>query len=68
MPADQTRNGALMAVAAMVCVQLGLAVAVTLIDDIGVEGVAWLRLAWAGILFLVIVRPRRAAFTRNSFL
>ncbi|STZ44041.1 drug/metabolite transporter permease [Mycolicibacterium gilvum] len=57
-----------MAVAAMLCVQLGLAVAVTLIDDIGVEGVAWLRLAWAGILFLIIVRPRRTAFTRNSFL
>lgn len=68
MPTDQARTGALMAVAAMVCVQLGLAVAVTLIDDIGVEGVAWLRLAWAGILFLIIVRPRRAAFTRNSFL
>ncbi|MCH9708146.1 MAG: EamA family transporter, partial [Actinomycetia bacterium] len=46
----------------------GLAIAVTLIDDIGVEGVAWLRLAWAGILLLIIVRPRRAAFTRNSFL
>ncbi len=57
-----------MALGAMVCVQLGLAIAVTLIDDIGVEGVAWLRLAWAGILLLIIVRPRRAAFTRNSFL
>ncbi|ADT99092.1 MULTISPECIES: EamA family transporter [Mycolicibacterium] len=68
MPTDQARTGALMAVAAMLCVQLGLAVAVTLIDDIGVEGVAWLRLAWAGILFLIIVRPRRTAFTRNSFL
>ena len=57
-----------MAVSAMACIQLGLAVAVTLIDDIGVEGVAWLRLAWAGILLLIIVRPRRAAFTRRSFL
>lgn len=65
---DQTRVGTLMALAAMVCVQLGLAIAVTLIDDIGVEGAAWLRLAWAGILLLAIVRPRRAAFTRNSFL
>jgi inner membrane transporter RhtA len=26
-----------------------------------------LRLAWAGILLLLIVRPRRAAFTRSSF-
>lgn len=57
-----------MAVGAMACVQLGLAVAVTLIDDIGVQGVAWLRLAWAGILLVVIVRPRRMAFTRRSFL
>jgi inner membrane transporter RhtA len=56
-----------MAVGSMFCVQLGLAVAVRLIEDIGVEGAAWLRLVWAGILLLVIVRPRRAAFTRNSF-
>ena len=65
---DQARTGAFMALGSMVCVQFGLAIAVTLIDDIGVEGAAWLRLAWAGILLLVIVRPRRAAFTRNSFL
>ena len=51
----------------MLCVQVGLAIAVTLIDDIGVEGAAWLRLAWAGILLLLIVRPKRAAFTRSSF-
>ncbi len=65
---DQARTGALMAVGSMVCVQLGLAIAVTLIDDIGVEGVAWLRLAWAGVLLLLLVRPRRSAFTRRSFL
>lgn len=56
-----------MALGSMVCVQLGLAVAVTLINDIGVEGAAWLRLVWAGILILVVVRPRRAAFTGKSF-
>jgi inner membrane transporter RhtA len=68
MATDQARTGAFMAVGSMVCVQLGLAIVVTMIDDIGVEGAAWLRLAWAGILFLIIVRPRRAAFSRNSFL
>ncbi len=68
MTTDQARTGAFMALGSMVCVQFGLAIAVSLIDDIGVEGAAWLRLAWAGILLLVIVRPRRAAFTRNSFL
>ena len=64
---SQARTGASMAVAAMLCVQTGLALAVTLIDRIGVEGAAWLRLAWAGVLMLVIVRPRRAAFTWATF-
>ncbi|WP_159234730.1 EamA family transporter [Mycolicibacterium vanbaalenii] len=68
MSTEQARTGAFMALGAMVCLQLGLAVAVSLIDDIGVDGVAWLRLVWAGILLLVIVRPRRAVFTRRSFL
>jgi inner membrane transporter RhtA len=66
--ANPARSGAFMAMGSMLCVQLGLAVAVTLIDQIGVEGAAWLRLAWAGILLLVIVRPRPVAFTRSSFL
>jgi inner membrane transporter RhtA len=51
----------------MVSAQLGLAVAVGLIDRIGAEGAAWLRLAWAGVLFAVVVRPRRAAFIRATF-
>jgi inner membrane transporter RhtA len=67
MTDNQARPGAFMAMASMACVQVGLAIAVTLIDEIGVEGAAWLRLAWAGILMLVIVRPRPAAFTRKSF-
>ena len=57
---NQARTGALMAMGSMLCVQVGLAIAVTLIDRIGVEGAAWLRLAWAGLLMLVIVRPRVA--------
>src|SRR4029078_11383346 len=43
-------------------------IAVTLIDRVGVEGAAWLRLAWAGALMLVIVRPRAAALTRSAIL
>jgi inner membrane transporter RhtA len=58
--------GTSMAVASMLCVQIGLAVAVGLIDDIGAEGAAWLRLAWAGVLLLVIVRPRRSDFPDNT--
>jgi inner membrane transporter RhtA len=64
---DKARSGALMAMGSMLCVQVGLAIAVTLIDRIGVEGAAWLRLAWAGVLMLVIVRPRFAAFTWATF-
>lgn len=57
-----------MALGSMLCVQLGLALSLGLIDRIGVEGAAWLRLAWAGVLLLLIVRPRRTAFTRSTFL
>ena len=64
---NHARTGALMAMGSMLCVQVGLAIAVTLIDRIGVEGAAWLRLAWAGVLMLVIVRPRVAAFTWATF-
>jgi inner membrane transporter RhtA len=64
---NQARTGAFMAMGSMLCVQVGLAIAVTLIDQIGVEGAAWLRLAWAGVLLLVLVRPRPVAFTRSTF-
>src|ERR1700682_5088115 len=56
-----------MAMASMLCVQVGLAISIGLIDRIGVEGAAWLRLAWAGVLFLIVVRPRPAPFTRSTF-
>ena len=65
---NQARTGAIMAMGSMLCVQVGLAIAVTLIDQIGVEGAAWLRLAWAGVILLLLVRPRAVAFTRSSFL
>jgi inner membrane transporter RhtA len=62
------RTGASLAISAMLCVQLGIAVSVGLFDDLGAEGVAALRLAWAGILLLVLVRPRPSAFTRSGLL
>jgi inner membrane transporter RhtA len=62
------RTGVLMATGSMLCVQVGLALSLGLVDRIGVEGAAWLRLAWAGALLLVIVRPRPSAFTRTTFL
>jgi inner membrane transporter RhtA len=60
------RAGAGMALAAMVCVQIGIAASVGLFDDVGADGAAALRLAWAGVLLLVLVRPRPSAFTRRG--
>ena len=67
MTSSPARSGASMAVASMLCVQLGLAASVGLIDDVGAAGAAWLRLFWAGVLLLVIVRPRPALFDREAF-
>jgi len=56
----------MMATTSMLCVQLGLAVSVGLIDRMGAEGAAWLRLVWAGALFLVLGRPWRIRVTRSA--
>ncbi|MBM2619427.1 EamA family transporter [Actinoplanes sp. LDG1-06] len=56
------RSGTSMAVAAMLTVQLSVAGAVGLIDRIGAEGAAWLRLCAAGLLLIVLVRPRLRSF------
>jgi inner membrane transporter RhtA len=65
---NQARAGVLMATGSMLCVQVGLALSIGLIGQIGVEGAAWLRLTWAGVLLLIVVRPRPSAFTRTTFL
>lgn len=57
-----------MAVGSMLCVQLGIAASVGLFDQVGPEGTAALRLAWAGVLLLVLVRPRPSDFTRSALL
>ena len=64
---NQARTGVLMASGSMLCVQVGLALSLGLIEQIGAEGAAWLRLAWAGVLLLIIVRPRPSAFSRATF-
>jgi inner membrane transporter RhtA len=68
MTTNQVRTGVLMATGSMACVQIGLALAIGLMDQIGSAGAAWLRLAWAGLILLAVVRPRRAAFTRSTFM
>ena len=57
-----------MAVGSMSCVQIGLAVSVDLFDKVGPQGAAWLRLVWAGVLLLVLVRPRPSQFPRGILL
>ena len=59
---NAVRNGTSMAVAAMLTVQVSVAGAVGLIDRIGAPGAAWLRLSAAGLLLLVLVRPRLRSF------
>jgi inner membrane transporter RhtA len=61
-----SRVGASMAVTSMLCVQLGLAVSIGLIERLGAEGVGWLRLCWAGVILLAVARPRLSDFTRTS--
>jgi inner membrane transporter RhtA len=70
-PRTAARTGAGFALASMTCVQLGLAVSVGLAGEIGALGVAWLRLAWAGVLLLVLAHPAvtgaiRAALRRAA--
>lgn len=57
-----------MAVTSMFCVQLGLGVSVPLLDELGPLGIVWLRLGWAALLLLVLIRPRRSDFTRKDLL
>jgi inner membrane transporter RhtA len=66
MTGNPARTGTLMAIASMTLVQLGLAVAVGLVDEIGAEGAAWLRLAWAGLLLPLLVRPRLRGLDRSA--
>ncbi len=47
-----------LAVGAMLSVQLGAAVSISLFDSIGASGAAWLRLLLGGIGFILIARPR----------
>jgi inner membrane transporter RhtA len=50
----------------MTCVQLGAAVSVDLLDQSGAATIAWLRLAWAGVLMFLIARPRWSTLSRTT--
>jgi inner membrane transporter RhtA len=57
-----------MAVLSMLCVQLGLAASVGLAGRVGPLETGWLRLAGAGLVLLVIVRPRPSHFSKAGLL
>ncbi len=47
-----------LAVVAMFSIQMGSALSISLFDDIGPAGTAWLRLALGAVILWIIVRPR----------
>ena len=61
-------GGAVMAVGSMSCVQLGLAISAHLLDQLGPLDIVGLRLGWAGVLLLILVRPRPRDFTGPDLL
>ncbi|MCA2214913.1 EamA family transporter [Jidongwangia harbinensis] len=68
MTGNPARTGTLLAIASMLLVQLGLAASIGLIDELGAEGAAWLRLAWAGLLLPLLVRPSLRRLDRSALL
>ncbi|WP_063770093.1 EamA family transporter [Streptacidiphilus melanogenes] len=66
-PRRAARTGTLMGVASMSTVQLGAALTVPMFATLGVLGTAGMRLVWAGIVLLVLVRPRRRDFEGRDF-
>jgi inner membrane transporter RhtA len=57
-----------MVLASMSTVQLGLALSAQLLVQLGAAGTAGLRMAWAGLLLVVLVRPRLRDFARRDLL
>jgi inner membrane transporter RhtA len=63
---SSTRLGTGMAAGSMLTVQIGLALSVGLIHDVGAGGAGWLRLVWAALIFLAVVRPRASDLSRET--
>lgn len=53
-------------VAAMFLVQIGVAASTPMFDVLGPAGTGWLRLCWAAVILLVVVRPRIRSIPRGS--
>jgi inner membrane transporter RhtA len=57
-----------LAVIAMVSIQSGAALSISLFDDIGPAGTAWLRMALGAIILLAIARPSVRGLNRSQWL
>ena len=53
-------------VVAMLSIQLGSAVSVSLFPEIGTAGTAWLRLSLGALILILVVRPRVRSITRKN--
>ncbi|BBH69514.1 membrane protein [Actinoplanes sp. OR16] len=63
MSTATSRDGALLALASMFTIQIGVAGSVRFLDDLGPLGAAWLRLTCAALLIVAIVRPWRYTYS-----
>jgi inner membrane transporter RhtA len=55
-----------LAVVAMLSIQLGSAVSVSLFPEIGTAGTAWLRLSLGALILILVVQPRIKSITRKN--
>lgn len=55
-----------LAVVSMFCVQLGSALSLPLIDQVGPAGAAWLRLTAGAVIFLALTRPALHSIERHD--
>lgn len=56
------RTGTSLAIASMLTVQIGIAASVQVMDRLGTDGAAWLRLVAAGLVLPLLVRPKLRSF------
>ena len=68
MATGRTSTGVLFALCSIFIVQIGAAASTAMFARIGPAGTAWLRLCWAGLIFVAIARPRLSTFHRRDLL
>ncbi len=62
----KTSTGVLFALCSVFTVQIGAAASTPVFAALGPAGTAWLRLCWAGVIFIAIARPDLRAFSRRD--